>query len=112
MAWSLRGTAYVSTVCGDPAAARPLIEHSLQICRAIDDQRGLAWSIFDLGEVAFAAGDLAAAKRWLIEAEQIFESRDVPYGVYRVAYTSATWPAPAGSCTPRTGPTRTTGAPA
>jgi non-specific serine/threonine protein kinase len=85
VAWSLRGTAYVSTVGGNPAAARPLVERSLQICRAIDDQRGLAWSIFDLGQVAFVAGDLAAAKRWLIEAEQIFESRDVPHGVYRVA---------------------------
>jgi len=47
---------------GDPAAARPLIEESLAISRALGDARGVARTLSGLGTVAMYQGDLDAAR--------------------------------------------------
>jgi non-specific serine/threonine protein kinase len=82
-AWALRGRSMVSRLTGDVAAARADEERSLAICRATNDVRGHAWSVHDLGEIAFANGDLDVADELFQEGLQRFERHGVAFGSYR-----------------------------
>jgi predicted ATPase/DNA-binding CsgD family transcriptional regulator len=46
---------------GDIVTARPLLEHSVALCRQIGNARGLGWALTVLGQVALGEGDPAAA---------------------------------------------------
>ncbi len=82
-AWALRGRSMAYRLAGDVGAARADEERSLAICRATDDVRGQAWSIHDLGEIAFASGDLDGAEQLLAEGLHRFEEHGVAFGAYR-----------------------------
>jgi non-specific serine/threonine protein kinase len=82
-AWALRGRSMVSRLTGDVEAAQADEERSLAICRATNDVRGEAWSVHDLGEIAFANGHLDVADELLEEGLQQFERHGVAFGSYR-----------------------------
>ena len=83
VAWSLRGRSYANRLSGDLAASQADEERSLAITRAVSDLRGEAWSIHDLGEIAFARGDLDNAEQLLEEGLGRFEEHGVAFGAYR-----------------------------
>ena len=60
-----------------------LQEQSLKIIQRLGDQRGLAWASHDLGEIAFARGDLDRAQRFLEEGCRRFDDLGLTYGSYR-----------------------------
>jgi non-specific serine/threonine protein kinase len=82
-AWSLRGRSYAKRLSGDALASRVGVEKSLKICRATGDLRGMAWSVHDLGEIAFALGDLEQAQVLLKKGLRQFEDLGVSFGAYR-----------------------------
>jgi predicted ATPase len=61
---ALQGAAHLAHCQGDYATARPLFEESLTICRALDDQRGIASALQCLGLVAAAHSDYATARAY------------------------------------------------
>jgi non-specific serine/threonine protein kinase len=58
---------------GDYAAARPLVEESLAIYRALDDTKGVARASAGLGTIALYQGDFAAARRHNEEGLVLYE---------------------------------------
>lgn len=82
-AWSLRGLGLVDRLMGNVIASQTYVENSWSICRATNDVRGEAWSIHDLGETAFARGDLDLAEQLLEEGFHRFEEHGVAFGAYR-----------------------------
>lgn len=83
VAWALRGRSFAHRMSGDGAASQSDDERSLTICRATGDLRGEAWSVHDLGEIAFAKGDLDRAEQLLEEGLERFEEHGVAFGAYR-----------------------------
>jgi non-specific serine/threonine protein kinase len=60
---ALNGLAYLMRNQGDFAAARPLMEESVAIRRALGDRRGLAGSLSNLAGMALEQGEYALARR-------------------------------------------------
>lgn len=83
IAWSLRGRSFANRLAGDVVASQADEERSLTICRATNDLRGEAWSVHDLGEIAFALDDLDRAEQLLEEGLDRFEEHGVAFGAYR-----------------------------
>jgi len=83
IAWSLRGRSFANRLAGDVVAPQADEERSLTICRATNDLRGEAWSVHDLGEIAFALDDLDRAEQLLEEGLDRFEEHGVAFGAYR-----------------------------
>ena len=52
---------WVALQRGEVVEAQTWAEQSLALCRAAHDPTGLAWSLFDLGHLAFVRGELAQA---------------------------------------------------
>lgn len=95
----LQGWSYSLTLAGAPDKAELLEEQALEIFRRLGDQPGLAWSMHDLGEIAFARADLDRAEWYLKEGRRRFEQTDLAYGSYRaqsllgdVYRSRADWP--------------------
>jgi len=84
-AWTLRGRSFVYRLSGDDERARAVEEVSLEICRTIGDRQGEAWSVYDLGEIAFASGDLDRADQLVTEGLRRFEEQGLSFGAYRAA---------------------------
>jgi predicted ATPase/DNA-binding CsgD family transcriptional regulator len=82
VAASLRGYGFVCLMTGDAEACRRYQDESLVICQAIGDLPGEAWSIFELGQAAFAAGQRDQATSYLADAAARFESLGAPFGSY------------------------------
>jgi predicted ATPase/DNA-binding SARP family transcriptional activator len=59
---ALQGAALLAHCQGDYATARPLFEESLTLCRALDDQRGIASALQCLGLVAAGKSDYVTAR--------------------------------------------------
>lgn len=89
VAWALRGRSFAHRVSGDVAASQSDAERSVTICRATGDLRGEAWSVHDLGEIAFAKGDFDRAQRLLEEGLGRFEEHGVAFGAYRALFMLA-----------------------
>ncbi len=66
-AWALRKLA--QNVCGhDRGRATDLLEESLRVARSVGAPSGIAWSLYLLGNVALARGDLGRAEPLLTES--------------------------------------------
>jgi tetratricopeptide (TPR) repeat protein len=62
----------------DYAAAKPALEEARAISRRLDDRFHLAWSTHTLGLVADNTEDIPAARKYFLEALQLFvEAQDV-----------------------------------
>ncbi len=61
---------------GDYGEARALIADSLDICREIGDERGIAWTLVDLGIVTRYEGDQPAARALLDEGLALMRQAD------------------------------------
>jgi tetratricopeptide (TPR) repeat protein len=59
---ALHGLGALLTHQGNYAAARSVLEESLDICRRVGDEGGMAWSLNGLGWVAIAEGDFTTAR--------------------------------------------------
>lgn len=81
VAWTLRGRGYARRLGGAPDPGDDL--QSLAISRSEGDAAGEAWSVHDLGEVAFLQGDLDEAERLLQDGLLLLEDQGVAFGAYR-----------------------------
>jgi predicted ATPase/class 3 adenylate cyclase len=59
---ALHGLGALLTHQGNYAAARSVLEESLDICHRVGDEGGMAWSLNGLGWVAIAEGDFTTAR--------------------------------------------------
>lgn len=83
VAWTLRGRSLAHRQAGHAELAQDDEEGSLAICRAINDVPGLAWCTYDLGEIAFARGDLHRGRDLVCQGLQLFEQQGLAFGAYR-----------------------------
>lgn len=83
VAWTLRGRSFANRLAGHAELAGEDEERSLAICRAINDAPGLAWCTYDLGEIAFARGNLHQARELVTQGLQQFEQQGLAFGAYR-----------------------------
>jgi tetratricopeptide (TPR) repeat protein len=68
---------------GDIARAKDLIEQSLTMCQDGHDERGVAWSLFDLGHLLMHEGDLAGAQPLLRGGMLRFRAQGIMFGEFR-----------------------------
>lgn len=68
--------------------AQHYVEQALTICYAAKDEWGIAWSLFDLGHIAFTRNDLAAAQKWLAEATPLFRTQGNNFGLFNALLIS------------------------
>jgi tetratricopeptide (TPR) repeat protein len=73
MAWSLNHQADVAREQGDASTAQSLYGQALEIFRGLDNRRGIARSLVDLGSLARELGDHAAAQTLCAEALALFK---------------------------------------
>ena len=59
------------------------VEQALAICRAVQDEWGIAWSLFDLGYLALVYDDRATAHAHFAEALPLFQKQGNNFGVFR-----------------------------
>ncbi len=71
---ALRCAGALTSLKGDRAQARALVDQSRMICEALGDQRGLAASEEQLGRVAQADGDVATARAWTLRALERYQA--------------------------------------
>ena len=57
---------------GDPGRARSLHERALALAREIGDDRGAAWALHGLGDIAYQQGGLARARELFEESLALF----------------------------------------
>lgn len=82
-AWALRGRSYAHRLAGRAELCTGDEERSLEICRELGDLAGESWSLYDLGEIAFALGQLDRAEHLLTLGLQLFEEHGISFGAYR-----------------------------
>ncbi len=82
-AWSLRGIGAVRRRSGDPATCETYVQRSLALCRETGDEAGVAWSRYDLGEIAFASARFDDALTLFEEAAGAFGRLEIWCGAYR-----------------------------
>ncbi len=70
---------------GDFAAARPLFEESLTLCRELGNKQGVGCTLNNLGAIAFASGDYETARSRFAEgltmAQEIEEKITLSYSL-------------------------------
>lgn len=81
IAFILGWLAWVETVPGNPATARPLAEASVALFREIGDAWGIAFALETLGAIASKLGDYTLARSALEECIVLFRSLQDTYGV-------------------------------
>ncbi len=59
------------------------VEQALAICRAAQDEWGIAWSLFDIGYLALVYDDRAIAHAHFAEALPLFQKQGNNFGVFR-----------------------------
>jgi len=77
--WSLRADGFAPALGGNAEEALLNVEQSLAMCH----QSGEAWSIFDLGHIAFALGAIEQAQPLIEDALHRFGQMGVHFGSYR-----------------------------
>lgn len=86
---ALRGISFALMLSNtDLAQAQQYVEQALAICYAAQDEWGIAWSLFDLGHIAFTRHDLPAAQRRLAEAVPLFRAQGNNFGLFNALLIS------------------------
>lgn len=70
-------------LAGDWDQADHNLKQSLLICRSVFDRWGEAWSLFDLGNLAFMRGRLTQARVFLEEALPELRKQGILFGTFR-----------------------------
>jgi predicted ATPase len=84
MANAMRGIAFALILSNtNLAQAQSYIDQALAICRAAQDTWGIAWSLFDLGYLALARGELDGAQTLLEGALPLFQAQGINFGAFR-----------------------------
>jgi tetratricopeptide (TPR) repeat protein len=71
---------------GDLERAEDYDEQSLALCQEAQDWWGIAWSLYDLGYLAFAQGDGTRAQLLLEEGLARLREQGITYGIFRALF--------------------------
>ena len=86
---ALRGISFALMLSNtNLSQAQQYVEQALAICYATQDEWGIAWSLFDLGHIAFTRHDLPAAQRRLAEAVPLFRAQGNNFGLFNALLIS------------------------